>query len=128
MTYHKVSVVLNKHYLKKSYLWTPSMIKYTQGRCEKCMLVQLLQTCPNLGTPMDCDPPGSFAHGNFQATVLKWLSISFSRGSSWPRDQTPAASWFFTTKPLWKPQMLYSPVKIIVSFPKHLLWESRRIS
>ena len=28
----------------------------------------------------------SSAHGIFQARILKWVAISFSRGSSWPRD------------------------------------------
>ena len=39
-------------------------------------------------TPMDCSLPGSSVHGIFQARVLDWVAISFSRGSSWPRDQT----------------------------------------
>ena len=38
--------------------------------------------------PMDCSLPGSSVHGIFQAWVLQWVAISFSRGSSWPRDQT----------------------------------------
>ena len=38
--------------------------------------------------PMDCSPPGSSVHGIFQARVLEWVAISFSRGSSRPRDQT----------------------------------------
>ena len=38
--------------------------------------------------PMDCSLPGSSIHGIFQARVLKWVAISFSRGSSWPRDWT----------------------------------------
>ena len=37
---------------------------------------------------MDCSPPGSSIHGIFQARVLEWVAISFSRGSSWPRDWT----------------------------------------
>ena len=37
---------------------------------------------------MDCSLPGSSVHGIFQAIVLKWIAISFSRGSSWPRDRT----------------------------------------
>ena len=37
---------------------------------------------------MDCSLPGSSIHGIFQAIVLEWVAISFSRGSSWPRDQT----------------------------------------
>ena len=35
---------------------------------------------------MDCSLPGSSVHGIFQARVLEWVAISFSRGSSWPRD------------------------------------------
>ena len=30
----------------------------------------------------DCSPPGSSAHGVFQARILEWVIISFSRGSS----------------------------------------------
>ena len=37
---------------------------------------------------MDCSSPGSSAHGIFQARVLEWVAISFSRGSSRPRDRT----------------------------------------
>ena len=37
--------------------------------------------------PMDCSPPGFFVHGIFQAGILEWVAISFSRASSWPRDQ-----------------------------------------
>ena len=38
--------------------------------------------------PMDCSLPGSSIHGIFQARVLEWGAISFSRGSSWLRDWT----------------------------------------
>ena len=38
---------------------------------------------------MDCSPPGFSAHGILQARTLEWVSISFSRGSSQPRYQTP---------------------------------------
>ena len=37
---------------------------------------------------MDCSPPGSSAHGILQARMLEWVAISFSRGSSQPRDRT----------------------------------------
>ena len=37
---------------------------------------------------MDCSLPRSSVHGIFQARVLEWVAISFSRGSSQPRDQT----------------------------------------
>ena len=31
---------------------------------------------------------GFSAHGIFQARILEWAAISYSRGSSQPRDQT----------------------------------------
>ena len=50
---------------------------------------EVAQSCPTL-----CDPwtvayqSGSSIHGIFQARVLEWIAISFSRGSSRPRNQT----------------------------------------
>ena len=38
--------------------------------------------------PMECSLPGSSVHGIFQASVLEWVTLSFSSGSSQPRDQT----------------------------------------
>ena len=38
--------------------------------------------------PTDCSPPVSSVHEIFQARVLEWVAIPFSRGSSWPRDGT----------------------------------------
>ena len=37
---------------------------------------------------IDCSPPGSSVHGILQARILEWVAISFSRGSSQPRDRT----------------------------------------
>ena len=37
---------------------------------------------------MDCSLPGSFVPGISQENILEWVAISFSRGSSQPRDQT----------------------------------------
>ena len=38
--------------------------------------------------PTDSSVPGSSVHGIFQAAVLEWSAISFSSGSSQPRDRT----------------------------------------
>ena len=46
------------------------------------------QLCPTLCEPMICSPPGSSVHGIFQARLLEWVAISFSRGSSRPRDRS----------------------------------------
>ena len=39
----------------------------------------IAQLCLTLCNPMDCSPPGSSIHGIFQARVLEWVAISFSR-------------------------------------------------
>ena len=49
---------------------------------------EVTQSCPTLCDPMHCSPPGSSIHGIFQARVLEWVAISFSRGYSQPRDWT----------------------------------------
>ena len=49
---------------------------------------EVSQSCPTFCDPMDCSLPGSSVYGIFQARVLEWVAISFSRGSSWPRDRT----------------------------------------
>ena len=49
---------------------------------------EVAQSCPTLCDPMDYSLPGSSAHGIFKAIVLEWVAISFSSGSSQPRDRT----------------------------------------
>ena len=53
-----------------------------------------------LCNPMDYSPPGSSVHRIFQTRILEWIAISFSRGSSQPRDRTQVsriAGRFFTS-------------------------------
>ena len=47
-----------------------------------------LQSSLTLCDPMDCSPPGASVHGILQARILEWVDISYSRGSSGPRDWT----------------------------------------
>ena len=55
------------------------------------------RSCLTLGNPMDCSSPGSSVYGISQARILKWVAISYSRGSSlpsllhWPADSLPLA-------------------------------------
>ena len=49
------------------------------------LLAQLYLTLCDL---MDCSLPDSPVHGIFQAKILEWVAIHFSRGSSWLRDRT----------------------------------------
>ena len=53
-----------------------------------CCVCSVAQSCPTLGGPVDCSPPGSSVHGILQARILEWGAISFSRGSSQLRDWT----------------------------------------
>ena len=58
--------------------------------CEHpCSIAQL---CLTLCHPMDCSPPGFSVDGISQARILEWVATSYSRGSSWPRQQT-RVSW-----------------------------------
>ena len=49
----------------------------------QCMKVksesEVTQSCPTLSDPMDCSLPGSSIHGIFQARVLEWGAIAFSK-------------------------------------------------
>ena len=49
---------------------------------------EVAQSCLTLCGPVDCSPPGSSIHGVLQARILEWVAISFSRGSSRPKDRT----------------------------------------
>ena len=55
---------------------------------EACVCAKPLWLCPTLCNPLDCSPPGYSVHGILQARILEWVAISYSRGSSQPRDQT----------------------------------------
>ena len=49
------------------------------GRWYAAAAAKLLQLCPTLCDPMDRSLPGSSVHGIFQARVLEWGAIAFSR-------------------------------------------------
>ena len=55
--------------------------------CSMCVCL-IAELCLILCDPRDCSPPSSSVHGIFQARMLEWVAISFSRGFSQPRDQT----------------------------------------
>ena len=45
-----------------------------------CMHPYFLQSCPTHCDPMDCNLPGSSAHGIFLATILEWIAMPSSMG------------------------------------------------
>ena len=74
------------------------------------------QLCPTLCDPMDCSPPGFSIHGIFQARILEWVAISFSRRSSGPRDWTQVSQIAGRLFTVWVTReselVLYSEVKV----------------
>ena len=72
---------------------------------------------------MDYSLPGSSIHEIFQAKVLQWVAISFSRGSSQPKDQTHVscvsciAGRLFTTEPPGNPLFIIQFSSVTQSCP-----------
>ena len=68
------------------------LVKSIAKRCtlhkERNKESEVAQSCPTLCDLMDYSLSGSSVHGIFQAGVLEWIAISFSRGSSWARNRT----------------------------------------
>ena len=62
----------------------PSHVRYTY--------MFVAQSCPTHCNPMNCSLPSSSVHGILQARILEWVAISFSRGSSQPRDRTQVSA------------------------------------
>ena len=52
------------------------------------MKALIAQLCLILFDPVNCSPPGSSIHGVLQTRILEWVATPFSRGSSWPSNQT----------------------------------------
>ena len=72
--------------------------------------VKVAQSCPTFCDPTGCSLPGSLVPEIFQARMLEWVAISFSRGPSQPRNRTQVSCLegsFFTVwtireaNPIW---------------------------
>ena len=93
----------------------PSICHKVMG-LDAMILWLVAQSCLTLCDPMDCSPLGSSVHGILLAGMLKWVAILFSRGWSWPRDQTHVsclAGEFFT---IWATRKAMILVFLIFSF------------
>ena len=82
-----------------------------ENMAKQILLLHLCSVLSNSLQPLNCSPPGSFIHRISPARILEWVPISFSKGSSWPRNPTHfswvscIAGGFFITKPPGKPLM-----------------------
>ena len=83
---------------------------------------EVTPSCPTLCDHVDCSLLGSSVHGILQARILEWTAISFSRGSSQPRDQTWVSHIAGRPSTLWSHQG--SPVMTKISrFDKVTHWQ-----
>ena len=105
-----------------------------------CMLhAKPLQSCPTLCDPVDCSPPGSWVHGILQASMLEWVTISFSKWS--PMGGIKGILWHVLLSRLsklpschklswmkmavWFPALSFSIMTEVrvVSFSSHTSWK-----
>ena len=100
--------------------WTTPMASSSLSSPEVKLLSHV-----RLCNPMDCSLPDSPIHGIFQARVLECIAISFSRGSSPPRDWTWVsciASRCFT---IWATRKAHV---LVLGWPKshfcNILWKN----
>ena len=80
----------------------------------RCVHAKLLQSCSTLCGPMDYSPPGSSIHGIFQARILEWVAIFFSRDLPHPRIEPESllspelAGRFLLRRNLWLYSIVYN--------------------
>ena len=113
--------------------WT--WVSRTTGRCftlwatREAQESEVTQSCLTLCDPMDCSLADFSIHGTFQARILEWVAISFSRGSSWPRDRTWVSRILGSHFTLWATReanfssYLIEFIKLKTPFP---LWDIRK--
>ena len=77
---------------------------------------EVAQSCLTLCDPMDCSLPDSSVHGIFQARVLEWIAISFSRGSSRPGIETRSPPLQADTLPSQPPGNFMAAITICSDF------------
>ena len=67
--------------------WEKNQKSNSVGYQDISPLCRVAQSCLTLCDTVTCGPPGSFVHRIILARILEWVVISYSRGSSWIRDQ-----------------------------------------
>ena len=105
----------------------PGKLKQHNGACNKCPVCvcvctpmhvharSVAQSCLTLCNPMECSP----IHGIFQARILEWVAIPFSRRIFLTQGLNPALqAVFFTTEPPGKP--LISVLLLLLSHFSHV--------
>ena len=84
---------------------------HVKSQAKSAVLCLIAQSYPTICDPMDCSLPGSSV-GILQARIMKWVPMSFSRGSSQPRDRTQVSVWILYS-------LVASPFSRGPSWPKN---------
>ena len=93
----------------------PKRYLYCNNYCCRWLVTESCQTCLRL--------PGSSVHGISQAKILEWVAISFSRGSSWPRNRTQASHIAGRCFNLWATRESH-PIERMREFSlREIIWE-----
>ena len=87
----------NKNFSRNKWQWKYDYSKPIKSESES----EAAQSCLTLCHRMDCSLPGFSVHGIFQARILEWVAISFSRGSSRPGDWTRVSCTVGKCQNLW---------------------------
>ena len=91
----------------------------------QCMKVkresEVAQSCPTLSDPVDCSPPGSSVHGIFQARVLEWGAIAFSK--LFMRHPQNAYTCWTSSGEGWQSSQCHHSCSLAAS----LSWHERRV-
>ena len=96
------------HFYEK-YIKDLTLIAWKESESE------VAQSCPTFCNPMDCSPPGFPVHEIFKARVLEWVVISFSRGSSQPRD------WIWVSRMVGRCFFRLSHQESKIIYPNYIL-------
>ena len=78
----------SKKKVTRNFWCLPRICTHVQCMWQPWNRSEVTQSHLTICNPMDYNPPGSSVHGIFQERILEWVVISFSWGSSQPRDWT----------------------------------------
>ena len=114
---------------RQCYLWYRVHVKLSP-QCQginQCLRTEVkwgevAQLCLILCDPMDCSLTGSSVHGIFQTRILEWVAISFSRGSSRPRDRTRVSCIVGSCFTVWATREVVTKWILLVRYESSIKW------
>ena len=106
--------------------WSQKTVAFWQESYDKpkqyINISEVTQSCLTLCNHMDCCLPGSSVYGIFQAIVLEWIAIFFSKGSSRPRDRTQVSRFVDRRFTVWATREVLYLFPLIILNSKSVYW------